>query len=320
MKNKKKVILSSIMSIALCLSLIAGSTFALFTSTTQVNVAVTAGNVNVVATIDQESLKTYSLEVPQTSGTFANGGTATFNSSSALVLNLVTPGDVAEFMMNVDNQSDVGIKYRVRMYAEGNLAPALVATATINGRDFSITQDENITLWQYVVPKGEINDIKVSVAFPDADNNNDYNSATEDYSATVTIVIDAVQGNATTEDVITNTEAFYEALANLEASGETSAVIDLQGNVEWTTGAAHGSTPFLSADAKVTELTINGNGYTITANGSGVGPIRLANGGKLIFNNVTIVDESKSYNESAWEFTYLEFEGNLEFNNCTFTR
>ena len=40
---KKNRILSSIITIALCLSLIAGSTFALFTSTDEVDIAITAG-------------------------------------------------------------------------------------------------------------------------------------------------------------------------------------------------------------------------------------------------------------------------------------
>ena len=46
---KKKILLSSILTIALCLSIIAGSTYALFTSSADVNVAVTAGNVELTA-------------------------------------------------------------------------------------------------------------------------------------------------------------------------------------------------------------------------------------------------------------------------------
>ena len=43
---KKSVILSSIMLIALCLSLITGATFALFTSESSVNIAVSSGKVH----------------------------------------------------------------------------------------------------------------------------------------------------------------------------------------------------------------------------------------------------------------------------------
>ena len=40
------------MAIAMCVSLIAGATFAFFTSESQVNIAVTSGNVEVSATVE----------------------------------------------------------------------------------------------------------------------------------------------------------------------------------------------------------------------------------------------------------------------------
>lgn len=94
--------------------------------------------------------------------------------------------------------------------------------------------------------------------------------------------------------------------------------IDLNGDVDWTTGASHGSSPLLPAESLISKVIINGNNKTFTATGEGVGSIRLANGGLLEFNEVNIVDESVSYDEGAWEFTYLEFAGNLAFNECTF--
>ena len=48
---KKKVLLSSIGTIALCLCLLVGSTFALFTSRSDVNIAVTTGKVDVSAVV-----------------------------------------------------------------------------------------------------------------------------------------------------------------------------------------------------------------------------------------------------------------------------
>ena len=103
-----------------------------------------------------------------------------------------------------------------------------------------------------------------------------------------------------------------------EASNSIEATIDLSGDVVWATGASHGSTPLMGENAKTQVLTINGNGNTFTATGNGIGAIRMANGGKVIFNNVKFVDESVSYAENSWEHGYLEFAGNLEFNNCEF--
>lgn len=103
-----------------------------------------------------------------------------------------------------------------------------------------------------------------------------------------------------------------------EAANKKNYVIDLTGDLIWDTGASHGSTPLIPEGAITETLTINGNGYKLIATGNGVGPIRLANGGKLILNDLTVVDQSESYNEGAWELGYLEFAGELEFNNCEF--
>ena len=117
-------------------------------------------------------------------------------------------------------------------------------------------------------------------------------------------------------DEVADQDSFLKALE--DAAKKEYAAIELTGDVEWETGASHGSTPLIGADAKTKSLTIYGNGRTFTATGKGVGPIRMANDGKLIFQDVVFVDESVSYNEGAWELGYLEFAGELEFINCEF--
>ena len=112
----------------------------------------------------------------------------------------------------------------------------------------------------------------------------------------------------------------YASLAEaLNAAGKVNGevTIELTADVEWETGGGHGSTPFVLEDSKAV-VTINGGDYTITATGAGVGPIRAANDTLLTFNNVNFVDKSVSYDESAWEFTYLEFAGKLKFVDCDF--
>ena len=104
-----------------------------------------------------------------------------------------------------------------------------------------------------------------------------------------------------------------------EAAKNKHYVIDLEGDFIWETGAGHGSNPLIPTDAITETLTINGNGYKFIATGTGVGAIRLANGGKLILNDLTVVDQSEYHAENgevSWEFTYLEFAGETEFNNC----
>lgn len=108
-----------------------------------------------------------------------------------------------------------------------------------------------------------------------------------------------------------------EALAAV--STMEKAVITLDADATWTTGAGHGTTPFIAEDAALKDLVIDGRGVaTLTAVGQGVGAIRAANGGSITFKNLKVVDNSVSYAENNWELGYLEFAGNLKFENCEF--
>lgn len=137
-------------------------------------------------------------------------------------------------------------------------------------------------------------------------------SQTGDYAYTVNEGAPA----ATLADVLAHADAAARAAAT-KAAGPV-VTIELDGDVEWKTGAGIGSTPLLPEDSPISAVVINGNGKTFTATGSGVGKVRLANGSLLTFNNVKVVDQSVSYAENSWEYGYLEFGGNLEFNECEF--
>ena len=107
--------------------------------------------------------------------------------------------------------------------------------------------------------------------------------------------------------------------------GQKEATIVLQSDVTYTTGAGIGSTPLIKETDALKDLVIEGGEIsrageqpTITFIGDGVGAVRAANGGKITFRNVKIVDLSESYAEDAWEYGYLEMAGILAFENCTF--
>ena len=203
MKQTTKVLLSAVLTIALCVSVISGATFALFTSEASTNIAVTAGKVNVEASVD--NLKLYSMETYMGDNVkvFANGGTADYVDGT-LTLDKVTPGDKAEFSIVVTNSSNVDIQYRVVMKAEGELASAIVAKATINGTEYDINSTSDATEWVDVVAQGAIDPIAMSVELP-ATVGNEY----QEKSANVTITLEAVQGNA-----LTSTEEVQAALDN----------------------------------------------------------------------------------------------------------
>jgi len=148
--------------------------------------------------------------------------------------------------------------------------------------------------------------------------------------AVQTANLEALGAEAALDEAFTENHPWGEAVEEDIASGETlkdaldniadkdAAILNMTGDLEWATGGAHGSTPLVGENDAVQNLVIDGNGNTLVATGDGVGPLRAANGGTLTFKNMTIKDESVSYNEGAWELGYLEFGGDLVFENVNF--
>ena len=189
---KRKALLASLLTIVICLSIAAGATYALFTSTTDVNISATAATVDFVATIDDASLKLYSMDVAQTD-TFENGGTAILDDDSTLKLTNITPGDRVEFNINVVNNSNVKVQYRVKWTVDGELYSGLVATAN----DSAIAND--VSAWTVLdIPENDAErntTIAISIELPKAAGN-EYQNKT----ATITLVVEAIQANATDSD------------------------------------------------------------------------------------------------------------------------
>ena len=214
---KKKALLSSIFVILLCISVIAGSTLALFTDVAGVNIAVTSGKVDIAATYDTTSMKGWSLngiaadtykEIDPVSGvvTFENGGTAQFNTEgTGITIDKMTPGDKIEFNLNVANTSDIKIQYRVRMYTEQlgtkDLAPALVTTVKVDDNNTIVLDKTTATPtseWITVNANGQLGKngvITVSVEFP---NTSDVIAPNDDWTVTTGNPDNEYQGAGTT--------------------------------------------------------------------------------------------------------------------------
>lgn len=220
---KKKVLLSSILTIALCLSLIAGSTFALFTDTTDFNIAVTSGDVEILATAEVSSI--YSAKAitgaytgnpddlfrdengafyiyEERTDTFLNGGTAEIVGGK-VVIKRITPGDKVDIDIKVANTSDVAISYRYKLVSDNtNLATGMKVT-TFN-KDGSTTATEALAIWTsdwYSADVAEqIPTRTISVELP-VYAGNEYqteNAEGKIESVEYTIIVEAVQGNANT--------------------------------------------------------------------------------------------------------------------------
>lgn len=200
---KKKVLLTSVVTIILCLCLIAGSTYALFTSGASVNIAVTSATVDVLAYIEEGSLKTWSLgqtEAQATTGDFVNKGRAYFENGQ-LKIDRMTPGDVVKFNIAVVNQSNVTIKCKIDtktgLMTDANgqelkdLLPAL--TVTLNGKEENLLNYS--TGWVEIPAGTDITDLVVTMTFPNDDTDNINDNDFKNAAASITFNIVAVQGN-----------------------------------------------------------------------------------------------------------------------------
>ena len=188
---KKKVILSSILTIALCLCLIAGSTFALFTSESKVNVAVQAAKVNVVAVAENVSLSSrLGSNVRETRANFST-------TDNTVKVEYMVPGDVIEFDIVVTNNSNVTVDYRavLSVVSDTGLWGGLVIT-------FTDSQDQPLTfgLDEYGRLVTSYSELAVGVA-PEVVHvrielpvlaGNEY----QETSCTFAYTVEAVQGNA----------------------------------------------------------------------------------------------------------------------------
>lgn len=224
MKNvKRNVIVSAFMAIALCMSVVAGATFALFTSDSSVNIAITSGNVEVTATAS--ALKVYSPKavnetgiadgdnaVDENGGRFVNGGTATLTGSE-LKLDNMTPGDKVNFNIKVENKSSVTVKYRTRIYCgEDNGLYAGLKYSITNGTE--TYESMAITDWATLTPDvKEVANLDCKVELP-VDAGNEYKNK----SCKLVYQVEAVQGNAeTANDTRYYTLAQFNVLTEIPA-------------------------------------------------------------------------------------------------------
>lgn len=190
MKKMKKagVLVSAIATTAVCASMIAGSTFALFTSEDQVDITVSSGTVAVSASIEESSLVLSSMGEALQGSVWENGGTAGFNDKAEFILNNITPGDSASFNIKAVNESNVNIRYRLNWAVSGELAEVLEANA----------QSVEFGTWEnWVIPTNDaekVKNIAVTVSLPETVGNEYQNK-----SATIVFSVEAVQGNVSDE-------------------------------------------------------------------------------------------------------------------------
>lgn len=186
---KKKTLLTSVLSIAMCSSLIGGATYALFTSESKVNVSVNAGKVDVVATVNGVTAYSYDDENAKVDGVWSNGGVATADlKANTVTLDKITPGDSAVISLNVTNNSNVKIMYRV-------IVDCASDNGLFEGLNVYVDNVENdgftYTPWAELAPQVSVENVEVKVELPTTAGNEYQNKACE-----VNYIVQAVQWNA----------------------------------------------------------------------------------------------------------------------------
>lgn len=221
---QKKVLLSSILVIALCLSAIAGSTYALFTDKAETSIVISSGNVAVEAELaitavysavasdtaeDSYLVDEYGQNYAHEEQTrknagkhyFINGGYAELtNNNTQLNINKMTPGDRVDVQITVENTGDVDMVYRLKLYANGELQNAMIIT-TYDGQKASAHSgvENHTSAWSDIVSwKDNVDTRTIDLSFElPVYTGNEY----EDKGITYDIVIEAVQGNANTNGI-----------------------------------------------------------------------------------------------------------------------
>ena len=317
---KKKALLSSILTIALCLSLIAGSTFALFTDSTEFNIAITSGDIEIKASAAINALysakgadvaddkylvdefgHTYTHEL-QTNGYFLNGGTATVTNGNLEVVRL-TPGDRVDVDIVVENNSNVAFVYRYKLEAvDSNLATGMVFT--VDGESYEAVKTWTSEWYNAIyAPDGTPEPVPtktVSLELPVYAGNEYQSEVAENKIETVEykITVEAVQANAVTDNESAFT--FYPTQSAIQTAVENGAVIDLEG------------TTFTSEEGFVLyeDATTLTNG-TITSNYTG---------GVAILSNNAMTDASGVHNSdlTLGEGAVVEVSASSSYGYCVF--
>lgn len=264
MKMNKKALLSSALTIVLCLSLIAGSTFALFTSQTDVSIAVDAGRVNIQAGLTQPTL--YSVD-PIADGetateydengkgyiyekqdvTFANGGTAvlgdrvnedgTVTPNGIITLTNITPGDKIEFNLTGSNTSDVAVQYRYKFDVIDGYDLMVGCNVIVNGTKYASLATYT-SEWNELLVGADIPEVKLALELP-VSAGNEY----QELDAQVKVSVEAVQRNADVSDTdavsvkyITTADDATELISKINADEYLHIFLekDVEGVVEIT--------------------------------------------------------------------------------------
>ena len=349
MTNKtstKRALLTSALAVLLCLSMLIGTTFAWFTDS-----VTSSGNKIVAGTLKID------LEVLSKDNTT---WTSVKDSKDAIFsYDLWEPGYTEVKVLKVQNEGSLALKWKATLVSNATLTDlANVIDVYVKPGVTAYPTDRALADWENVGTLAEfINTIETTtvgtleanaeatlgIAFKMQEAaGNEYQGMNLGGEFDICILATQYTKESDSFDNTYDENATFGTYIELNAGDDLLAAlasakadqpvtIKLLGDVEWPTEGHHGENDITPASS----IVIDGNGNTITATGAGVTPLGDQTA-PMTLKNVTIVDNSVSYNEGAWELTYLELGGssltcnkvtfadeiqpgtNATFTNCTF--
>ena len=305
MQSKKNVIISSLVSIVMCLSLIVGGTFAMFTSEAQVNIAVKSGTVDVKATVSD--LQLYSptsvaldgtivnADNAATGNTFANGGTATLNGNT-LTLDGISAGDKVQFNITLSSESSIKTMYRYGYEVNAVEGKTFTeAKSLYSALVFGLDEIETSKYVSYKTGWTEFTSgkvLNVSVELPATAGNE-----AQGLSGVIVFTVEAAQGNAQLsageefEYKLADAEGLQNALKDINENADLdSATLKLAGDLDF----ADDTDNIVVASGKDVTIDLAGNDLTVTSNNTD--GITVNTGATLTLGNSA---ESGKYNFEA---------------------
>ena len=347
-KSTKRALMSSVVALILCFAMLLGTTYAWFTD------SVTSGN-NIIQSGNLDIELEYA--VFNDDGTFKEWADVK-DASNILTNTLWEPGVTEVAYLRVANAGSLALKYQLGINILNEIEGKNKKNETfklsdyimfgvvegVNGQNEAFAKDDagraaaiaavtdakkisaGYTKAATMNPQDEL--FLALVVYMPAKTNNVANHNGKDIPQ-IDLGINVLATQCTAEPDSFNdqydADATFGTYVELNAGDDLLAAmksaeedmpltVKLNGNVEWPTEGHHGVNDVTPASS----IVIDGNGYTITATGAGVTPLG-DDKAPMTLKNVTIVDKSASYNEGAWELTYLELGGTkLTCDNVTF--
>ncbi len=298
---KKKIVAMSLLSIIMCASLIVGATFALFTSKSDINIAITSGNVEVVATIDSSTAKSKQLGTDYQDGldgTYAKA-VSIDEETGAIMLAKFVAGDGVKFDIRIENKSDVDVKYRTNVSFEGD-------ETFFNALD--ITFDGGASQWTKLEVDSEDQIVHVTIELPEV-----FGGITNAQTTKLMFLVEAVQGNADTSGAVT----VAEKSKFTSAEGFESKTLEMMdAGVTFTTAEYKGGTALVAegtistSDVITNALTGLEDAYTVFVG------FRVQNPNALLYTKAYVSDTEVPLEDATGDYVdvYNMLYGNGDGN------